>query len=176
MVVDDRPSQAQDPNRVREHAADPFGTLIRVAAYTGMRAGELKALRVGRFELLKSRLLVAESVTEVHGHGMVFGPTKTYERRTIPLMPSICDELGALLATRPNGPDTLVFTSPDGGALRHRNFYDRHFKPAVRAANLPANMRFHSLRQTCAAMCIALGAHPKAIQERLGQLLDNGHP
>lgn len=146
----------------------PFGTLIRVAAYTGMRAGELEALRVGRLELLKSRLVVAESVTEVHGHGMVFGPTKTYERRTIPLMPSIRDELGALLATRPKGPDTLVFTSPDGGPLRHRNFYDRHFKPAVREANLPANMRFHDLRHTCAAMCIALGAHPKAIQERLG--------
>ena len=79
----------------------PFGTLIRVAAYTGMRAGELEALRVGRLELLKSRPVVAESVTEVHGHGMVFGPTKTYERRTIPLMPSIRDELGALLATRP---------------------------------------------------------------------------
>lgn len=29
----------------------PFGALIRVAAYTGMRAGELEALRVGRLEL-----------------------------------------------------------------------------------------------------------------------------
>lgn len=28
--------------------------------------------------------------------------------------------------------------------------------------------RFHDLRHTCAALCIALGAHPKAIQERLG--------
>ncbi len=109
-----------------------------------------------------------QSVTEVHGHGMVFGPTKTYERRTSPLMPSSREEPGALLATRPTGPDTLVFTSPDGGPLRHRNFYDRHFKPAVREANLPASMRFHDLRHTCAAMCIALGAHPKAIQERLG--------
>lgn len=78
-----------------------------------MRAGELEALRVGRLELLESRLLVAESVIEVHGHGMVFGPTKTYERRTILLMPSIRYELGALLATRPKSPDTLVFTSPD---------------------------------------------------------------
>lgn len=89
------------PERRAGRVTPPFGTLIRVAAYTGMRAGELEALRVGRLELLKSRPVVAESVTEVHGHGMVFGPTKTYERRTIPLMPSIRDELGALLATRP---------------------------------------------------------------------------
>jgi hypothetical protein len=33
---------------------------------------------------------------------------------------------------------------------------------------LPPNTRFRDLRHTCAALCIALGAHPKAIQERLG--------
>lgn len=39
---------------------------------------------------------------------------------------------------------------------------------AVLAAGLPPATRFHDLRHTCAALCIALGAHPKAIQERLG--------
>jgi integrase len=32
----------------------------------------------------------------------------------------------------------------------------------------PAETRIHDLRHPCAALCIALGAHPKAIQERLG--------
>lgn len=49
-----------------------------------------------------------------------------------------------------------------------RNFYHRHFKPAVRRAGLPAKLRFHDLRHTCAAILIAQGAHPKEIQERLG--------
>lgn len=44
----------------------------------------------------------------------------------------------------------------------------RHFKPAIRRAGLPEHTRFHDLRHTCAALLIALGAHPKAIQERLG--------
>ena len=61
-----------------------------------------------------------------------------------------------------------MFTSPEGSTLNHKNFYRRHFKPAVTAAGLPAETRFHDLRHTCAALCIALGAHPKAIQERLG--------
>ncbi len=52
--------------------------------------------------------------------------------------------------------------------LNHKNFYRRTFKPAVRAAGLPDRTRFHDLCHTCAALCIALGAHPKAIQERLG--------
>ena len=38
----------------------------------------------------------------------------------------------------------------------------------MRAAGLPDRTRFHDLRHTCAALCISLGAHPKAIQERLG--------
>ena len=63
-----------------------------------------------------------------------------------------------------------------------RNLYDRHFKPAVRRAGLPDETRFHDLRHTCAALLIALGAHPKAILERLGHssitvTLDRyGHP
>jgi integrase len=42
------------------------------------------------------------------------------------------------------------------------------FKPALTKAGLSRSVRFHDLRHTCAALCIALGAHPKAIQERLG--------
>ncbi len=61
-----------------------------------------------------------------------------------------------------------MFVSPEGGTLNHKNFYRRHFKPAIAAAGLPPQTRFHDLRHTCAALCIALGAHPKAIQERLG--------
>ncbi len=45
-------------------------TLVRFAAYTGLRAGEICALRVGRLDLLRGRVLVAESVTEVEGHGL----------------------------------------------------------------------------------------------------------
>lgn len=60
--------------------------------------------------------------------------------------------------------------STEGEPIRHDNFYKRHFKPAVKAA-LPAEkhrLRFHDLRHTCAAMLIAQGNHPKAIQDHLG--------
>ena len=61
-----------------------------------------------------------------------------------------------------------MFTSPEGDVLNHKNFYRRTSSPPSRAAGLPDRTRFHDLRHTCAALCIALGAHPKAIQERLG--------
>ncbi|QYG93558.1 site-specific integrase [Iamia sp. SCSIO 61187] len=148
---------------------DPqYSTMIRVAAYTGMRAGEIEALRVGRTDLDAGRLTIAESVTEVQGHGLVFGQPKTYERRSVTLPPFLVDNLAVHLTGRPKHPEAFVFTSPQGEVINHKNFYRRCFKPAVRAAELPERTRFHDLRHTCAALCIALGAHPKAIQERLG--------
>ncbi len=159
---------AEQVERLATSIRPPYDTLVRFAAYTGLRAGEVGALRVGRLELLRGRVQVAESVTEVQGRGLVFGPTKTYERRAAPLLPSVRDELGAILAGRPADPAAFVFTAPEGGPLRHKNFYRRLFKPAVLAADLPQGTRFHDLRHTCAALMIALGAHPKAIQERLG--------
>ncbi len=62
-----------------------------------------------------------------------------------------------------------MFTGAEGTQLRHRNFYGRHFRPAVTKAGLPPGLRFHDLRHTCVALLIAQGAHPKEIQERLGQ-------
>jgi integrase len=61
-----------------------------------------------------------------------------------------------------------VFEGPDGGPLRHSNWYPRHFQPAVLRAGLPSGTRFHDLRHTYAAFLIAEGAHPRAIMERMG--------
>lgn len=150
-------------------AIDPrYATLIRFAAYTELRAGEIGALRVGRLDLLRSRILVAEAVTDVDRLGLVFGEPKTYQRRSVTLPPFLRDELAAHLSGRSMTADEFVFQSPTGKVLHHKTFYRRLFKPAVVAAGLPPAMRFHDLRHTCAALCIALGAHPKAIQERLG--------
>ncbi len=67
------------------------------------------------------------------------------------------------------GPDGLGVHVRKGRAPRHNQFYKRR-KPAVRAALPEAKhgLRFHDLRHTCASLLIAAGAHPKAIQVRLG--------
>ena len=147
-----------------------YGLLVRFAALTGLRAGELGALRVGRLQLLRGRVEVAETVSEVTGHGLVYGPTKTYERRAVPIPRAMCEELGAYLAERPAHPEAFVFTAPDGGTLRHHNFMARHFRPAVSRARLPERLRFHDLRHTCAALLINADppAHPLAVMKRLG--------
>ena len=110
---------------------------------------------------------MAESVTERSGR-LYFGPTKTYERRTVPVPSFVADDLEQHLATRPQDPSAFVFTGPEGGPFRHANFYRRHYKKAVIEAGLDPRVRFHDLRHTAAALMIAEGAHLLAVKERLG--------
>jgi integrase len=149
-------------------AIDPrFATLVRVAAYTGLRPCELVALRVGRLDLLRGTVRVAEAAPEVAGR-LEWGGVKTHEARTVRLPRFLCDELGAYLAGRPHGPDDLVFTAPLGGPLRESKFVPGYFKPAARAAGFPATLRFYDLRHTAASLLIREGASVKAVQKQLG--------
>lgn len=141
-----------------------YGLLVRFAAFTGLRAGELVALRVRDLELLHRRVQVAMSASEAYGQ-LQFVATKTYERRSVPIPRSLIDDLSNLVAGRE--PDDFVWQSPQGGPFRYSNWFKRHFRPAVTRAPVPEATRFHDLRHSYAAMLIAQGAHPRAIMERM---------
>lgn len=143
-----------------------FGALVYAAAYTGMRAGELAALRVSSLNLLAGTVEVTESMMEVGGR-LVAGPTKTGRPRTLTLPRFLAEMLGEHMGHYPSA-DGYVFTMAEGGPIRQRNFYRRHFKPAVVAAGLPAGLHFHSLRHTCAAFLIADGRHMEEVKDHLG--------
>jgi len=159
-----------NPPRPRSHPLKTwpaYGLLVRLTAWTGLRAGEIAALGVGRFDRALARIEVAESVQEIHG-ALVYGPPKTYARRGVDLPSDLADELADHIGRRPPDPTGFVFTAPDGGPLRHHNFYRRYFKPAVLRAGLDPRTRFHDMRHTAAALMIAEGAHLLAVKERLG--------
>ena len=157
----------EEVHALAEAIAPPCGTLIRFAAYTGLRAAEIGALLVKRIDFRRGRVEVAESVSGVAGQ-LIVGPTKTYANRHVPMPPRLLDELAAYLGPRREHREELVFTSPKGGQLRHGTFYSSKFKPAVRAAGLPEGLRFHDLRHTYAAFCIASTADPYAVMRRMG--------
>lgn len=155
------------PTRHPQLCWPAYGLLVRFAAFTGLRAGEIGALRIGRIDPDGRWVEVAESAEEVHGQ-LVYGPPKTYARRRVEIPGGLASELSQHLAERPNATDSFVFTAPDGGPLRHSNFYRRHYKPAVSRADLDPRTRFHDLRHTAAAMMIGQGAHLLVVKERLG--------
>lgn len=155
------------PRRQPTRTYPQYGLLVRFAAFSGLRPGEVAALRVGRVNVLRATVDVTETASETED-GLVYGDPKTYERRTVPIPRSLARELGDLIADRLADPDAFVFTSPEGGPLVHSNYYKRHFKPAVLRAGLPPGTRAHDLRHTAAALMIAEGAHLLSVKERLG--------
>lgn len=160
-----------DADQVDQLAAtirQPYGTLVYLLAYGGLRWGEAAALRTGRCDLARSRIEVAESVSEVGGE-LHYGPTKNHRSRIIGIPGFLRDLLNQHLANHvADQPDALVFTSPDGAPLRNGNFRRRIWYPAVEQAGLPAGLRIHDLRHTCASLLIAAGANPKVVQVHLG--------
>jgi integrase len=60
-------------------AAGEYRPLILLLSYCGLRWGEAAALRVGRLDLMRGRLAVAESVIEVAGH-LTWGMPKSHTR------------------------------------------------------------------------------------------------
>jgi integrase len=142
-----------------------YRTLVLVASYGGLRAGELYALRRGRVDLLRARVDVAETLVEVRGHHH-FGPPKTRAgQRSVPLPRTVVDELAEHVAGRE--PGELLFPAPGGGAVRASLFRRRVGTPAVERAGL-APPRLHDLRHTAVALWIAAGATPREIATRAG--------
>ncbi len=158
--------EAEEIHRLSEALDARYQGLIYAAAYTGMRWGELAGLKIDRLNLLRGSVDVVQALTEVSGRLSV-GPTKTGARRTVLLPRFLAQMLGEHIGRFPSE-DGYVFTSAEAKPLRRRNFYRRHFKPAVARAGLDPGLRFHDLRHTCVALLIAQGHHPKTIQEHLG--------
>ena len=73
----------EEGERLAEGAGD-YGDVVRLLAYTGLRFGEMAALRVRRVDFLRKRLTVAESATEVGGT-VEYGTPKTHQQRTVPI-------------------------------------------------------------------------------------------
>lgn len=144
-----------------------YRALVLVAAYGGLRFGELAGLRWSRVDLDDGVIAVAEIVTEVKGHH-AFGPPKTNAgRRRVTLPASVVEELRAHKEAWATDRSDLVFTSPEGAPLRNSLFRRRFFDPAVETAGLEP-LRPHDLRHTAVSLWIAAGGHPRAIAARAG--------
>ncbi|HEX4436678.1 MAG TPA: tyrosine-type recombinase/integrase [Solirubrobacteraceae bacterium] len=160
-----------------------YRVAILLAANTGMRAGELWALRRRDVDLLRGVIHLRQSVKRdtaaedapkktVDAYGREVGPPKSGKARNITLGQATKDMLAEHL-TKPvpggAGPDAAVFLTPTGKAIRHTVFMRRVFGKALKA--LPADkrkLRFHDLRHSCASLLVAEGAPMLYVKERLG--------
>ncbi|MGQ0615752.1 MAG: tyrosine-type recombinase/integrase [Acidimicrobiia bacterium] len=147
---------------------DRYRAFVLVAAYSGLRAGELIALRRSNVDLLRRTVTVIEQVQYIDGRYLTAPPKSAAGRRSVALPRVVAEELEKhLLGLADHSVDALVFTAPEGGFLHLENFRKRVWNPAVAAAGL-APLRIHDMRHTCASLAIAAGADVKVLQRMLG--------
>lgn len=141
----------QEVARLAAALAPPHDLLVTLAAWSGLRAGELAGLRAGRVDTAKCRLHVKETVVSVGGERRADTPKSDKSRRTVPIPPPLAALLRDHIDAHDLGPDDYVFGNSDGTPLNHAAFYRTGFRKATEAAGL-TGLRFHDLRHTYASL------------------------
>jgi integrase len=148
-----------------------YRALVYTAAYAGLRWSELVGLRAKRVDLLRRTVTVTEQLLLLdNGRRQVWEQPKTKAGvRSIGIPAFLADMLQEQLDERAlPGADGLVFPNRAGKPTASASFNTHHFTPAKRRAGIDGRLRFHDLRHTAVALAIGQGAHPKAIQARMG--------
>lgn len=154
----------------------PLDALYTVALFTGLRRGEILALRWSDLELDAGMLMVRRNMQRTRSRGIVFEEPKTKKgRRSINLAPPVIAALRAhrkrqletRLACGPEWKDQdLVFCTGLGTPLDPRTLaldYER----MIEKSKLP-RITFHSLRHTFATIGLTKNVNPKVMADMLG--------
>jgi integrase len=153
---------------VRSVPDDDLGRVERrmylTAAMTGMRQGELLALRWRDVDWPARRVRVRRNF--VRGE---FGtPKSKRSSRSVPLADRVAGELAQLHQETLHGrDDDLVFAHPHTGRPIDRSKLVKRFKAALKRGEV-REIRFHDLRHTFGTRMAAQGVPMRALQEMLG--------
>lgn len=133
------------------------------AALTGMRLGELLALRWTDINWTNGQIHVRRSLS----FGKFTEPKSRAAVRAIIVPPSLLSVLKRHKLSCTVSESDLVFPNEEGKALDPNNLRRRQFKRILRKAGL-REIRIHDLRHTYASILIAQGENLKFIQSQLG--------
>lgn len=149
-----------------------YYNVFRFAVRTGMRAGEIGALK--HKDIRGGNIHVERTITRGEAGNYYVGDDAKTEagRRTIPLndtIKAILDdqkELNALLDGKILSMNDLIFRAPERGLLMSTPI-DREIKRICKVCGVEP-FTLHGLRDTFATRCIEGGMNPKTLQEILG--------
>lgn len=159
---------------VAVHSKDERGRLlILLAYYTGIRSGELRALKWSSIneEWIRVHQAVCPATNALKS-------VKTGNERMVPIIPQARRVLDALALLNDEGvsPDGLLFPTLAGTPMNHSNMLNRWFIPARTAAgkNDPrlGTMRFHELRHSWVSLMLSTGVAPATVASWSGHTID----
>jgi integrase len=153
------------PEKIREllmALPEPSHSLAQLLVFTGLRIGELLALRWQDVDLERCGLRVTQSVYEGHFDE----PKSKRSKRSIPLG---AKSIEILAARKPAGvnPDALVFSTDKGTPFDRHNLANRQVKPTCKKIGL-TGVSWHWLRHANATLLDAVGTPLGTVQALLG--------
>ncbi len=143
-----------------------YRRFVAALAYTGMRAGEATALRVGDVDFTRGVIRVSRSLSPGKHGELVEQSPKSHKSREVPLIAALRPY--AEDAARGKQPDELLFAGPDGGRLTNHNLRRAIGWDSLRAAIGRPDLRLHDLRHTFATILFDAGASAPDVQATLG--------
>jgi integrase len=147
--------------------------MIYLGAFTGVRRGELLALRFEDIDWFQKELIINKSLGKcpatdgIHKWIWKVGPTKSKRsNRRVALTNNVIQFLSKLKQFSGKSED-LIFSNDDSTRI-DPDYFDEHiFEPIRKKAGLNS-VRFHDLRHFFASMLIAQGESPKYVCDQLG--------
>ncbi len=165
-----RPATLDELAIITEAMPPRYRAMVLLAAWCGLRYGELTALH--RSDLAGGRVRVERAVVRVGGDYVIGDPKSTAGKRLVSIPPHLLPVVETHLAEHV-GPsaDALVFPAKHGGFMAPASLY-RVWYPAREAAGRP-DLRIHDLRHTGATLAAATGATLADLKARLGHSTDS---
>jgi integrase len=161
------------PEKVRElldALPEPSRSLAWLLALTGLRIGEMLAVRWRNVDLEHGTLRVTETVYDGH-----FDVPKTQRsQRTAPLATKAIQILAARKPAIVN-PEALVFVTSTGTPFDRHNLTNKQLKPTCKQLGLDG-VSWHWLRHANATLLDAVGTPLGTVQALLGHSFIGDHP
>jgi integrase len=163
---------------VTDRMPEQWQAIVQIAAWAGLRQGEILGLRKHRLDLLGSRddrgrrrapsINVAEQLQTLPGGPRLVPPKTKASQRRVPIPEHLVQALAEDLTTVSVEPEGLLFTNIRTGAPILRQGFGDVWRRSIRQAGLPKGTRFHTLRHTYASMLIEAGESVTVVSRRLG--------
>jgi integrase len=143
---------------------EPCNTIVVIMVLTGMRIGEILALRWNYLDLMRGSIQIRETVSV----GLFGSPKTRTGPKDIPMSDRVRQAFEVHRAqSRQSGPEDLVFATRNQTPLNPKNLLRRVLRPTSDALKLPA-ITWHSLRHTHATLPGEVGESLRTAQALLG--------
>jgi integrase len=154
---------AGEARKIIAAAREPYATAFVIAAMTGVRPGELFALKVGDLDFERKLLFIRRSVW----YGKLQSPKSLSSIRALPIPDALLDRLRTYLKSWKPNPEGLLFATRKGTPLGANNIVQRKLWPILDSLKIP-RCGLHAFRHTHSSLLLEVGAPASVAQAQLG--------